>query len=200
MVLSAYEQDIAWDGCDWLRQLGPLLVVSPHLDDAVLGCADLLTRQPTLIDTGFANRLNNDHVLSFDGRTVAISDQTRGGSTIYALPATGGEPKQITQKTPSYMHGWSPDGKWLFYTGGRSNEFDIFKIAADGSGEEINLTNSKGLDDGPEMTPGTVIRDAVDPVLAAHKPIKVVSDGKVLGMVGRNEILAVIGKVDEGGA
>ncbi len=114
---------------------------------------DLLTRQPTLIDTGFANRLNNDHVLSFDGRMVAISDQTRGGSTIYTLPATGGEPKQITQKTPSYMHGWSPDGKWLFYTGGRSNEFDIFKIAADGSGEEINLTNSKGLDDGPEMTP-----------------------------------------------
>jgi glycine betaine/proline transport system ATP-binding protein len=37
-------------------------------------------------------------------------------------------------------------------------------------------------------------------VLAAHKPIKVVSDGKLVGMVGRNEILAVIGKVDEGGA
>jgi glycine betaine/proline transport system ATP-binding protein len=54
--------------------------------------------------------------------------------------------------------------------------------------------------DGPEMAPGTVIRDAVDPVLAADKPIKVVSDGKLLGMVGRNEILAVIGKVDEGGA
>jgi Tol biopolymer transport system component len=60
---------------------------------------------------------------------------------------------QISQKTPSYLHGWSPDGRWLFYTGGRSNEFDIFKIAADGSGEEINLTNSVGLDDGPEMTP-----------------------------------------------
>ena len=53
--------------------------------------------------------------------------------------------------------------------------------------------------DGPEMTPSTVIRDAVDPVLAADKPIKVVSDGKLLGMVGRSEILAVIGKVDEGG-
>ena len=54
--------------------------------------------------------------------------------------------------------------------------------------------------DGPEMAPDTVIRDAVDPVLAADKPIKVVSDGKLLGMVGRSEILAVIGKVDEGGA
>ena len=54
--------------------------------------------------------------------------------------------------------------------------------------------------DGPEMSPDTVIRDAVDPVLAAEKPIKVVSDGKLLGVVGRSEILAVIGKVDEGGA
>ena len=54
--------------------------------------------------------------------------------------------------------------------------------------------------DGPEMAPNTVIRDAVDPVLAADKPIKVVSDGKLLGMVGRSEILAVIGQVDEGGA
>jgi glycine betaine/proline transport system ATP-binding protein len=54
--------------------------------------------------------------------------------------------------------------------------------------------------DGPEMAPDTVIRDAVDPVLAADKPIKVVADGKLLGMVGRSEILAVIGQVDEGGA
>ena len=35
---------------------------------------------------------------------------------------------------------------------------------------------------------------------AADKPIKVVSDGKFLGVVGRSEILAVIGRVDEGGA
>jgi glycine betaine/proline transport system ATP-binding protein len=54
--------------------------------------------------------------------------------------------------------------------------------------------------DGPEMAPDTVIRDAVDPVLKAGKPIKVVSEGKLLGLVGRTEILAVIGKVDEGGA
>jgi glycine betaine/proline transport system ATP-binding protein len=54
--------------------------------------------------------------------------------------------------------------------------------------------------DGPEMAPDVVIRNAVDAVLASDKPIKVVSDGKLLGMVGQDEILAVIGKVDEGGA
>ena len=48
--------------------------------------------------------------------------------------------------------------------------------------------------------PDIVIRKAVDTVLGSDKPIKVVSDGKLLGMVGQDEILAVIGRVDEGGA
>lgn len=37
---------------------------------------DLATRQSTVIDTGFANRNNNDHVLSFDGTRLGISDQS----------------------------------------------------------------------------------------------------------------------------
>ena len=116
---------------------------------------DLATRQSTVIDTGFAIRNNNDHVLSFDGRMLGISDQTleERRSTIYTLPAGGGTPKRITPKTPSYLHGWSPDAKFLVYTGGRNDEYDIYKIAADGSGGEIQLTDYKGLDDGPEYSP-----------------------------------------------
>jgi Tol biopolymer transport system component len=116
---------------------------------------DLAARQATRIDTGFAVRNNNDHVLSFDGRQLGISDQSQGdgGSTVYTLPATGGTPKRVTSKTPSYLHGWSPDGKFLVYTGGRSGEFDIYRMAADGSGTEVRLTEAKGLDDGPEYTP-----------------------------------------------
>ena len=116
---------------------------------------DLATRQSTPIDTGTNNRNNNDHVLSFDGKMLGISDQSiQGtGSTIYTVPVGGGTPKRITQLAPSYLHSWSPDGKLLIYTGGRNNEFDIYSIASDGSGSEVNLTNSKGLDDGPEYTP-----------------------------------------------
>ena len=115
---------------------------------------DLATRQPTPIDTGTVNRANNDHVLSFDGAMLGISDGSAGGgSAIYTVPAGGGTPKRITPLTPSYLHGWSPDGKWLVYTGGRNKEFDIYKIAADGSGAEIKLTDVAGLDDGPEYTP-----------------------------------------------
>ena len=116
---------------------------------------DLATRQPSLIDTAFANRNNNDHVLSFDGTMIGISDQStnEGRSTIFTLPAGGGTPKRITALSPSYLHGWSPDGKYLVYTGGRNDEFDIYKIAADGSSPETRLTDFKGLDDGPEYTP-----------------------------------------------
>jgi len=116
---------------------------------------DLATRHPALIDTAFANRNNNDHVLSFDGTMLGISDQSteQGQSTIFTLPAKGGTPKRITPLTPSYLHGWSPDGKYLVYTGGRNDEYDIYKIASDGSGQEIKLTDSKGLDDGPEYSP-----------------------------------------------
>jgi hypothetical protein len=116
---------------------------------------DLATRQPSLLDTGFAVRNNNDHVLSFDGTMLGISDQsTEGGrSTIFTLPAGGGTPKRITPLTPSYLHGWSPDGKFLVYTGGRDGEFDVYRIPSDGSGEEVNLTRTKGLDDGPEYAP-----------------------------------------------
>jgi dipeptidyl aminopeptidase/acylaminoacyl peptidase len=116
---------------------------------------DLATRTPTLIDTGTCIKNNNDHVLSFDGAVLGISDQSAAGgqSTIYTLPSTGGTPKRITPLTPSYLHGWSPDAEWLVYTGGRGNKFDIYKTPADGSGSEIRLTDSPGLNDGPEFTP-----------------------------------------------
>jgi Tol biopolymer transport system component len=116
---------------------------------------DLATRQSTVVDTGFAIRNNNDHVLSFDGAMLGISDQSQDEhrSTVYVLPVAGGTPRKITPLSPSYLHGWSPDGKTLVYTGGRDGEFDIYARASDGSGEEKNLTNWKGLDDGPEYSP-----------------------------------------------
>ena len=114
---------------------------------------DLATRQGTPIDTGTSNRNNNDHVLSFDGRMLGISDQSAGQSAVYTVPVGGGQPKRITPLTPSYLHGWSPDGKTLVYTGGRDKEYDVYSIAADGSGTERKLTDVKGLDDGPEFAP-----------------------------------------------
>jgi len=116
---------------------------------------DLASLSATPINTGFATRNNNDHVLSFDGRMLGISHHTAedsGASIVYTLPAAGGTPRRVTAKGPSYLHGWSPDGRWLVYTGQRDGQFDIYKIPAAG-GDEVRLTSAPGLDDGPEFTP-----------------------------------------------
>jgi TolB protein len=116
---------------------------------------DLLTRTATVLNTDFANKNNNDHILTFDGKQIGISSQqpeTKGQSAVYTLPVTGGVPKKITDKTPSYLHGWSPDNQYLIYTGERNGEPDIYKISKDG-GNEIQLTSTKGLDDGSEYSP-----------------------------------------------
>jgi TolB protein len=109
---------------------------------------------PVPMDTGFANRCNNDHGISPDATELAISDNSQGdhNSLVYIVPIGGGTPRRITQKSPSYWHGWSPDGKTLAFVGQRDGEFDIYTIPPAG-GEETRLTTAKGLDDGPEYSP-----------------------------------------------
>jgi Tol biopolymer transport system component len=115
---------------------------------------DLSGGQPQAVDTGFANRNNNDHGISFDGTMLAISDQSQEQrrSLIYVVPVGGGTPRRVTQNAPSYWHGWSPDGKTLVYCGERNGNFDVYAISVDG-GEERRLTTAEGLDDGPEYSP-----------------------------------------------
>jgi WD40 repeat protein len=123
--------------------------------DGILYRFELATGKATKLDTGSATANNNDHVLSFDGKRLGISHHSaadKDESIISTLPAKGGKPKRVTPKAPSYLHGWSPDGRFLVYTGGRNDNFDIFKIPVEG-GAEIRLTDAPGLDDGPEYTP-----------------------------------------------
>jgi TolB protein len=109
--------------------------------------------EPQPIDTGLATRCNNDHGISPDGTALVISDQSQGDrqSRIYTLPITGGRPKRITERAPSYWHGWSSDGQTLAYCAERNGEFDIYTIPVEG-GVETRLTTAKGLDDGPDYT------------------------------------------------
>jgi hypothetical protein len=110
--------------------------------------------KPETIDTGFANRLNNDHVLSPDGAFIGISDQSQPPreSRIYIVPAGGGTPRKITENAPSYLHGWSPDGKTLAFCGERGGNYDVYSVPVVG-GPETRLTTAEGLDDGPEFSP-----------------------------------------------
>ncbi len=110
--------------------------------------------KPETIDTGFAVHCNNDHGISPDSKSIAISDQTKDEdrSHVYIIPFAGGPPREVTSNGPSYWHGWSPDGKTLAFVGERNGEFDIYSIPFAG-GEETRLTTAKGLDDGPDYSP-----------------------------------------------
>ena len=126
-----------------------------YAQEGLLYRFDLATRTPSVINTGFAIRNNNDHVLSFDGTMMGISHHSAADSNasiVYTVPTEGGTPKRITAKGPSYLHGWSPDAKWLVYAGQRNNDIDVYRISSNG-GEEERLTTTAGLDDGPEYTP-----------------------------------------------
>ena len=117
----------------------------------------------TEIPTGFATRLNNDHGISPDGDSLVIShaatehmddpDQAWLASSIYVLPAEGSsEPRKVTDRAPSFWHGWSPDGGTLAYTALREGEWDVYTIPVAG-GDERRLTTCPGLDDGPDYSP-----------------------------------------------
>ncbi len=115
---------------------------------------ELSTGTITPIETGFAIDCNNDHVLSPDNTQIAVSHHTHedAKSRIYILPLHGGSPALVTEKGPSYLHGWSPDGQYLAYCAERNGQYDIYTISVDG-GPETQLTNLPGLDDGPEYSP-----------------------------------------------
>ncbi len=154
-----YRSPDIFEAPNWTLDGGALILNSGGL----LYRFDLTSREPMLINTGSVTENNNDHVISFDGTMLAISsrgsaigNEEEKGSVIYTVPIEGGEPRRITARVPSYLHGWSPDGQNLVYTARRNGDFDIYCIAADGGTdgtEEIQLTTAPGLDDGPEYAP-----------------------------------------------
>ena len=112
------------------------------------------------LNTGFADRNNNDHGISFNGKLLAISHQREempgGGSTVYVLPLKGGKPGMVTENTPSYWHGWSPDNREVLYVAQRNNipVYNIYKNSIKG-GKEVALTDIKEGEhvDGCEYSP-----------------------------------------------
>jgi len=112
---------------------------------------------PSRIETGTLRDINNDHVLSPDGRTIYFSENN---GHLYAVPIGGGEPRKISNDHPAphhyYLHGISPDGRTLAYVaveGPTGNKrINIFTIPAAG-GADTRLTDVSYPNDGPEYSP-----------------------------------------------
>jgi Tol biopolymer transport system component len=150
-----YESSSRFEAPNWMPDGKSLLFNA----DGSLFTIPITGGTPRKLNTDFADKNNNDHAISFDHQWLAISHHRQGlpggGSSIYILPLAGGTPRLLTEKTPSYFHGWSPDGKFVTYVAQREGiGYDIYKIAVKG-GQEIKLTSTpKGAHvDGPEYSP-----------------------------------------------
>ena len=113
------------------------------------------------VNTGGCVLCNNDHVPSPDNNHLAVScdpgDSPNGfQSYIYDIDLATGAARQVTPDGPSFLHGWSPDGKELAYCAFRAAEkgfrVDVLTIPVEG-GNETTLTDGVGYNDGPEYSP-----------------------------------------------
>jgi dipeptidyl aminopeptidase/acylaminoacyl peptidase len=94
---------------------------------------------------------------SLDGKTLITVLQNSGWSHLYEVPATGGQPKQLTDGNfedgdPSY----SPDGKYIVFASNRglSEANDLWLVPAKG-GEARRLTkfDTPGISAQPQWSP-----------------------------------------------
>lgn len=139
---------------NWLKKSDVILFNS----NGHMYAYDLDTGSERMLDTGVCDKCNNDHVVSPDETRIAVShnDAADGyASRVYVVPINGGEARLVTPDSPSYLHGWSPDGKELAYCAFREVdgklEVDVYSIPAAG-GKEKRLTDG-GFNDGPEYSP-----------------------------------------------
>ncbi|WIY52559.1 biopolymer transporter Tol [Devosia sp. YIM 151766] len=111
---------------------------------------------PEHIDTGHLDDLNNDHVLSPDGKTIYVSSDD---GHLYAVPFQGGGAWRVSNEhqTPHhyYLHGISPDGLTLSYVAVEQPDeermVNIFTLPAAG-GPDTRLTGFSVPNDGPEYS------------------------------------------------
>ena len=102
----------------------------------------------------------NDHARSWDGRQIAITDIALPMPAKIRTPADIRNPLFIMNMDGSnaheihlgWMHGWSPNGKYVVYTQWDVSNYDIYRIDIHGSGL-LQMTTNKAQDDGPEYSP-----------------------------------------------
>ena len=109
------------------------------------------------IELGGVPAINNDHVVSPDGRTVYVS---ASDGHLYAVLMEGGAGRRVTndrgQEVHHYLHGVSPDGTTLAYIGlewvGERRITNVWTIPSAG-GADVQVTDDEFADDGSEYGP-----------------------------------------------
>ncbi len=84
--------------------------------------------------------------LSPDGNWIAFAWDITGESELWVMPATGGQPQQVTFQTGVFAPTWTPDGSALFYSADRdgNEQPGYFTVTPDGMTETEILPAARG--------------------------------------------------------
>lgn len=96
--------------------------------------------------------------VTYDGRTVLFSRILPGGTDIYSLSLSGGDPQRLTNSRgkASYAPTPSPDGTRIAFSSDRAGSNDIYVADADGSNPQVLTSGGFGernWRDSPDWSP-----------------------------------------------
>lgn len=81
--------------------------------------------------------------LSPDGKRLALTVLKDGNFDVWVYDLERGVPTRLTfDDAPESEQVWSPDGRYLVFSSGRSGADNLYRKRADGSGDEERLTKS----------------------------------------------------------
>lgn len=140
---------------------------SPFFDSRIAYIAETGPKNHRLKRLAIMDSDGANHVYLTTGQSIALTPRYspdyksilylsyfNGSPRIYIIdPATRQQHLLVQSKFPLFAPRWSPDGRWVLYSMASAGNTDIFKIAADGSGRAIRLTDSPGIDIGGSFSP-----------------------------------------------
>lgn len=147
---AGYDIDPAWSP-DGTR----IAFASERSGDYAIYVIDLATREETVLADLEGSR-DTAPDWSPDGEWIVFTTDAGGTRDVYRVSTADGDPEPLVvtpggDQSPSY----SPDGEWLvFYSDANEEDnYDIFIVRADGSGDLIQVTDDPEWDTTPSWRP-----------------------------------------------
>ncbi len=137
----ALAQDSAFGG-----QSGPDMSIEAMEPDGSAVDIGLAGQQPVDIARYLLASGASGAKLSPDGEMVAFSSSVTGQPEVWVVPASGGQPRQLTFRTNPRMFEWTPDGSGILYSADRdgNEQPGYFWISRDGTQEREVLPAAEG--------------------------------------------------------
>jgi len=137
----AAAQDTAFGG-----QSGPDMSIEAMEPDGSAADIGLAGEEPVDIARFLLASGANGARISPDGELIAYSSSVTGQPEVWIVPATGGQPRQLTFRTNPREFYWTPDGSGILYSADRdgNEQPGYFWISRDGTQEREILPAAEG--------------------------------------------------------